>query len=165
MTESEIQYDLHCYLIGKGHVATIPNVSWSWLYWEADLISITKAHLMYEYEIKISLSDFKKDFLKRKHLTLGHKRSWESRRVPNYFVYVAPARAVPICIPDHAGLYLYNSKATAASEVFTEVKKPSRIHNLKQDDRSVNKMLRTLMYKYWDMAGRNKTLKRRLKKR
>ena len=58
LDETKIQYHLYQDLIAKGHEIVVPNVSWSWLLWEADLISITKAGYMNEYEIKISKQDF-----------------------------------------------------------------------------------------------------------
>jgi len=128
-------------------------VSWSWLNWEADAISITGSGYVHEYEIKISLQDFRKDFLKRKHLTL--RRQYMRRTgVPNYFWYVAPLKAIPICIPDYAGLILIeplNKMALAHRLVW--IKKAKQIHDQKIDSSGTLKMLRTIMYKYWALAN------------
>lgn len=35
--------------------------------WESDFFSITKTGTIYEYEIKVSRADFKRDFIKEKH--------------------------------------------------------------------------------------------------
>lgn len=45
----------------------IPNVSWGFLYYEADMLLVSKARYCTEIEVKISLQDWKKDFDKRKH--------------------------------------------------------------------------------------------------
>src|SRR5665213_1483470 len=45
----------------------IPNVSWGFLRYEADLLVVTKSKFCTEIEVKISLSDWKADFIKRKH--------------------------------------------------------------------------------------------------
>lgn len=46
---------------------TIPNVSWGFLFYEADLLIISKARYATEIEVKISMQDWKRDFEKRKH--------------------------------------------------------------------------------------------------
>lgn len=147
--ETMIQFSLFQELNRKGHVAIIPNVSWSWLNWEADLISITKAHYMHEYEIKISLSDFKADFHKRKH---HYFRNNYGTRKPNYFWYVSPEKAVPICIPDYAGLIIMEplSKHAIGHRLVT-VKKAMKLHDKKISDNGINSMLRTLQFKYWNI--------------
>src|SRR5665213_2391523 len=45
----------------------IPNVSWGFLNYEADMLVVSKARYCTEIEVKISLQDWKKDFEKRKH--------------------------------------------------------------------------------------------------
>ena len=45
----------------------IPNVSWGFLSYEADLLVISKSKYATEVEVKISMSDWKADFLKYKH--------------------------------------------------------------------------------------------------
>ena len=151
LDETKIQFYLNRYVMAKGHYIAIPNVSWSWLYWEADLISITKSFYMYEYEIKISRADFEKDFVKPKHRRL--KRCAKGQRIPNYFVYVAPIKAIPLCIPSYAGLIEVRQDTRYRHRInFIEIKKPEKIHGIKQDLKSINTMLRTVTFKYWDLA-------------
>lgn len=58
-TESDIQDRLYFLLWRKSHDSIAPNV---YLYeWESDMFSVTKAGYAHEYEIKISLSDFRAD--------------------------------------------------------------------------------------------------------
>ena len=45
----------------------IPNVSYGFLKYEADMLIISKAKYCTEIEVKVSFSDFKADFEKRKH--------------------------------------------------------------------------------------------------
>ena len=97
--EARIQYSLFNELYKRGQRIILPNISWSYLRWEADLISVTKSGFLHEYEIKISLSDFKNDFKKKKHNTLRRNHP-NMIGVPNYFWYVAPEKTVPMCIPD-----------------------------------------------------------------
>jgi glycyl-tRNA synthetase alpha subunit len=151
LDETKIQFYLSRHLMSKGQKIVIPNVDWSWLYWEADLISITQALYMYEYEIKISKADFQNDFKKRKHRSLrgGHNNN----RIPNYFSYVAPIKAVPLCIPDYAGLIEVEQVGKYDHNIrFIQVKKPSQIHKTKQSYEGIISMLRTIMFKYWNLA-------------
>src|SRR5271157_2571610 len=56
-TEADIQDRLYWYCYKKNHDNIAPNV---YLYeWESDLFSVTKAGYAHEFEIKISLSDFR----------------------------------------------------------------------------------------------------------
>ena len=161
MDEATIQYAMYAELIGRGHRAVMPNVSWSWLYWEADLISVTKADYWHEYEIKCSKSDFLRDFEKPKHRMFS-QRMTGSGRIPNYFWYVAPIKAIPLCIPDYAGLILatdVDDKYGLRTEV-EYVKKPALLHCSKLITEGYTSMLRSVMFKYWDMVKINAEIRR-----
>ena len=147
--ETRIQLALFKELISKGNYAVIPNVSWSWLSWEADLIGISKAFYMTEYEIKITKQDFKNDFKKRKHNTLKCANIG-SPRVPSYFNYVAPIKAIPLCIPDYAGLMVVEIDKYGL--LISEVKKAPLLHKNKLDATGVQAIMRSLMFKYWGLA-------------
>ena len=149
--EASIQLNLNYELRSRNHMYIIPNVSWSWLCWEADLISFTRAGYMNEYEIKCTKQDFMNDFSKRKHQNL--KRGIAAIRVPNYFWYVAPLDVVPLCIPDYAGLMVASiHPANLGLMVFEVVKKPVMIHKLKVPDKGKLAMLNAGMMKYWNAA-------------
>lgn len=63
----------------------VANVSWSLLPYEADLLALTASGYMVEVEVKVSLSDLKRDAAKRK---------WESRafrELVSRFYYAMPA--------------------------------------------------------------------------
>ena len=148
--EQQIQNALYHELLHRGHKIIVPNVSWSYLNWEADLISITKADYLNEFEIKISKADFEKDFTKRKHYWFKKPSGIKSHRMPNYFWYVAPIKAIPICIPDYAGLIEVIQNRHYI--VLDQVKKPVVLHKKKIPVKDIMAILRTIMFKYWNLS-------------
>lgn len=94
--------------------------------WESDFWIMMKSGLCYEFEIKISRSDFFNDFKhkQKKHLALQHKYTidipeWQTdneklkaeieekcnRVIPNYFYYAVPKELITVEeIPEYAGL-------------------------------------------------------------
>lgn len=59
MTETNIQKILAHYTIKKAHHPVAPNI---YLFdWESDFVSVTKTGYVHEFEIKVSVADFKKD--------------------------------------------------------------------------------------------------------
>lgn len=154
MDEFIIQYQMYAELMRRGHRMVAPNVSWSWLYWEADLISVTQADYWHEYEIKCTKSDFIRDFDKAKHRMLQGALS-HYERIPNYFWYVAPITAIPLCIPDYAGLIQVNWKRHSQALEVKYVKKAKLLHHNKLSSEGYTAMLRSVMFKYWDMVKIN----------
>jgi hypothetical protein len=81
----------------------VPNVSWSLLPYEADLLAMTSSGYLIEVEIKISLSDLKRDTVKTK---------WNCRafdQLVSRFYYAMPAslwskNGVPECVREGAGV-------------------------------------------------------------
>ena len=132
-SEKQIQRSLFYDLNERSVPIIVPNISYSWLYWEADLISISKAGYMSEFEIKISKSDFLKDFKKRKHISLT--RPPFNHRIPNYFWYVAPLDAIPICIPSYAGLKLVKINKYNNNLHIEDIKKAPLLHKIKVEKR------------------------------
>lgn len=153
LDETRIQFSLFNFLVHRGQDIVVPNVSYSWLSWEADIISFSNSGYMYEFEIKISKQDFEKDFKKRKHRRLKEPINFKKHnfRTPNYFSYVAPIECFPLCVPDYAGLFeVCESKNN--NLFIKEVRKPKRIHKDKPPKEAIHKTLRTLMFKYWDVC-------------
>lgn len=152
--ETRIQLSLFSkYMQGK--YLMVPNVSWSWFHWETDLIAITKARYVHEYEIKVTHADFKSDFKKRKHYSLKdaylkqiHKN--RLRHMPNYFWYVAPLKAIPLCVPEYAGLI--EVVADEYGLELREVRKPKLLHHNKISEKGIKAIMRSLMFKYWNVA-------------
>lgn len=73
--------------------------------WESDSWLMTKSNICYEFEIKISKSDFKNDFKHKseKHSLLENKNP--NLVKPNYFYFVTPENLIDeSLIPNYAGL-------------------------------------------------------------
>ena len=124
---------------------------------ECDVLAISKANLVYEFEIKISRGDFKKDFTKHKHwlfkndMPLKEYDEWKKGRrtgnkiivahLPNYFNFVVTKDLVKVEeVPDYAGLiYIHDDFQT-----IEYVKKAPKLHDHRADDvfiRSVSHQL------------------------
>ena len=84
----------------KQHEAVLPNNT-SIFAWEADVISVTKAGFMHEFEVKCTRADYKRDFKKIKHHYFVHGFGrWSA---PHYFWYAMP-KGIIVDIPKYAGL-------------------------------------------------------------
>lgn len=123
---------------------------------ECDVLAVSKANLMYEFEIKISRSDFKKDFTKtHKHKMLASrtgtkqytkwvkgKRTDEMETcfiLPNYFTYLVPYELVTLDeVPEYAGLLYVSSDYKS----FEWIKKPPKLHDARMNE----KLLRTITH-------------------
>lgn len=108
----------------KFHSPVCENVSAGFA--EMDVLSVGKSGNVYEFEVKISRSDFKVDLKKDKHklmaLNIGES-------TPNYFSYVCPKGMISVDeIPKYAGLYY----VTDDMELI-EQRTPKLIHSKKHD--------------------------------
>lgn len=116
----------------KFHNPVCENVSHLLPYSELDVVSISKSGMMYEFEVKISRSDFLADKKKKKHAAYSLlPESLGNSRCPNYFSYVCPNGLIkPEEIAAHTGLYYVDG------EKVIEIKKPKImqqfIHNKKE---------------------------------
>ena len=107
--------------------------NYSGIAFEADVLMVTKAGMVYEYEIKTSRSDFKKDFSKvGKHRAYSNKNIKTSKwrdypKVPNHFYYVCVEGLIkPEEVPEYAGLIWVMSNKTLKL-----VKKAQKLHSYK----------------------------------
>lgn len=167
MTESLVQSVLMGYVMDqKNHQMALPNLTV--LYnWECDLVSVTKAWLVHEFEIKLSKSDFKADFKKEgKHDDLNQRFSRKSthrppqtpmqqrliemnphyfkRRTPNYFWYVIGGE-FEVDVPPYAGLMRIRKRGKHFRAI---VAKPApRIHSEKMKEKNRLNAARWLSYK------------------
>lgn len=80
------------FLVNKRADIVCPNLSWSLLSYEADMVIVNKSGYMTEIEIKRSFEDFKADFNKK------HSHNYEGAY---YFYYCLPAS-----IEDKAMIFL-----------------------------------------------------------
>jgi hypothetical protein len=175
MTEHEAQNLLHRYASIRQHECIVPNVFAAYS-WESDVLSITRAGYVHEYEIKVSLADFKKDAGKtEKHeiLKTGSRPTSDceqrfidksipikwcnydpaTNRVignrPNYFWYACPQGIIPLDdVPAHAGLiYLAGSS-------YSIVKDAPLLHREKVTDKIKQHIITSFAFKYWRMRLR-----------
>lgn len=140
----------------SAHVLSSPKYIIENLYvfkWESDLLLITKSGYYYEFEVKISLSDFKHDFTKQKKhkLLMKHK---DSNDIPNYFYYAVPyflAEKVVELIPEYAGLVVITKNG------WPEIIKPApKLHS--------NKIVKNLQDKFYYNWRNAKELNKKLVK-
>jgi hypothetical protein len=126
--------------------------------WESDFFCVSGSGYSYEFEVKISKSDFKHDFLKEKHKWLSGGDGWKF--IPNRFYYVVPDGIIDITdIPSYAGLILIGDKATGGSRGRI-IKTAPLIHKRKFDYR---KTLCDKFYHRWENEFRNnRILKHRM---
>lgn len=135
---------------------------------ESDLLILRDSGTVIEYEIKLSVSDFKAGLKKRARLSASDKnrrirqifndeRNTVSRHDyltsgmgANMFYYVAPKEVIDkVDIPDWAGIIRVspNQSADVCSRVM--IKKAKVLHRNKAPESMRNKILTSCYYKYW----------------
>ena len=132
----------------RRHIAVVPNVSWSILPWEADLLVLAKSNYLTEIEIKISMSDWKADASKAN----WRAGVWQWEMVKRFY-YAAPrelaVRWQEVGFPDSHGV-------VAIDDESVEVIKPARPlpGHRKLSDAEVLKILRLAAIKAWGLEHR-----------
>lgn len=157
-TENEIQTDFYRQ---EGHRfgTIIPNCfppQW----YECDLLAITKSGYMYEYEIKLTVTDFKND-TKKGHR--DHWPAWYSKEIktkhqrlgihdpngPSCFWFIVPEGLIsPQEVPSFAGLIYFIESPWAH---FVRQKKAPRLHSVKMSNKALSKARESLYYRYWNL--------------
>lgn len=137
--ERRMQQVLFDWCLKRKHWMVIPNFQ---LYHEADVVSLTDDRMVYEYEIKASLADFKADFNK----TVKHElmRAGDARS-PNFFYYAMSEELADKIgsVPSHAGL-------VRVGPVFCEVvKKAPQLHSQPISEEVQRRALRSMMFRFW----------------
>lgn len=171
MTERAIQNAIWQHS-GQQHRLMCPNYTpdgW----WECDMWAVTKSGYSVEFEIKLSLKDFKID--KQKQRTFydqkddhfaSHEARWtpterrkhamlefQDPRCPNRFIYVCPDGLLkPEDVPVWAGLMTYNPKRYSLS---TEKEAP-RLHSVKVPEKTIEHCRGVFFYRYWNLRMRLK---------
>ena len=144
MTETTIQKQLYDWCTNKRHPVTIDNCG-ACTIGKADLLSVTKARLVHEFEIKCSVADFEREFEDKdtKHDRLDRADN-RLMSLPNYFWFATPPDLLPLdAIPDYAGLML------VTDEGCTVEKDAPRIHTDNLSDKDRRYIERGLTYRYW----------------
>ena len=108
--------------------------------WESDYFIQKQNEYCYEFEIKISKADFKKDFQKlEKHETLSNVNKTNK---PNKFYYVAPSGIINIeDVPKYAGLIIVHENKRLET-----TKEAPFLHKEKIE---LEKKLCIKFYNYW----------------
>ena len=127
LVSKDIESGLVMELYQKGHSPISTHASVYGLQ-ECDVISISKSDYIYEYEVKISRSDFKADFKKPKHTLITEKK----------FIKVVPENLVSVEeVPEYAGLMYANERGG-----YDIIKKAPIIHKTKAS----NEFIRALSH-------------------
>lgn len=144
-TEHELQNMLAMKFNNRGSLC-VPNCEA--FGWEADLVRVTPRLFSAEYEIKVSLADFRHDAAKQaKHVRLEDctSRTGERGLAPNHFWYVAPQGVVPADeLPPHAGLI-----EIVGCDIVPVVKAP-KLHGHKLPVDKLLWLTRGAARRYWD---------------
>lgn len=145
MTETEIQEQLYQWCTGKNHPVTIDNCG-ACTIGKADLLSVTKARLVHEFEIKCTRTDFRREFEDKdtKHKRLGRADN-RLMSLPNYFWFAAPDDLL-----EHDDLPDYAGHMVVTPDGCQVVRKAPRIHGDHLSDKDRRYIERGLTYRYWD---------------
>ena len=130
LTERTVQRSLF-YWLRSASALLVPNYTPRGWY-ECDVLRITKRDYAHEYEIKLTVADFRADLTKkRKHGSLG-----EPRTVPRCFWYVMPRDLVDISgveVPAYAGVIWIIQRPSPWPAKVTIAKPAPMLHRRKID--------------------------------
>ena len=170
LTESKVQAIIGTSIkLQKKYCPIVPNCFYRWDL-EADLMGVRKSGFVDEFEIKLTVADFKNDASKTVRLPKdGEKYSYEclpkyealeTGRLLNYFWYIVPKDMVTVeDIPKFAGL-IYIDKGLRGYK-YTIIKDAKRLNSNKITDDQLYSALRKMGYRYWNLI--EKGLKQGLK--
>jgi hypothetical protein len=127
-TTKQIQLAVGKMQVLKFHSPVCENVKYLINDFELDVMSVSKSGMLYEFEVKVSRSDFLADKKKRKH---EFYKTYPNHQ-PNYFSYACPKDLITLNeIGSNCGLYYFDN-----GEI-TEVRPPKRIHKSIHDRNKV----------------------------
>jgi len=114
---------------------------------EMDLAVLTKANILWEVEIKVSKSDWKKDLAKCKRYAEG----WNPQRfyyaVPESLV---PDKKIPEWVPDWAGVICLSQRARDNKIIVSSHLRQSKLlHRNKANEKIRIALLNKLAFRYW----------------
>jgi len=168
LTERTLQLALFR-MLQSGTCIAIPNYTPAGWH-ECDLWAVTKAGYGLEYEIKMSIGDFRADASKstgpRWRLRLGkwenlgalskHERlSSGDTAGPSRFYFVAPAGLLPLeDIPPWAGFVEFKSSARRWLPDLEVIRNGPRLHTAKVSQESMRRAERVCYWRFWNEATR-----------
>jgi hypothetical protein len=163
MTERSVQ-NLFFRRRGQRYSTVMPNCTPPCWY-ECDLLAITKAGYMYEFEIKLTRSDYRADAKKgalplycrpfRQDTRTKHEQLADhDRNGPVRFWFIVPANLVSVDeLPDWAGLlYLCGSPSWPS---FEDVRSAPRLHNNRMSEDMKDSIRQNLYWRYWNERLQN----------
>ena len=130
------------------------------LFWhECDVLVVMKSGFWHEFEIKLSLADFRADRRKsRKHLVLNGGRGEEMEEPllarylgPNRFWYAVPeeiAHQVANELPQWAGLAVFKTWSNGVRSMIRQKRAPLR-HKREIDPRVLEQARGVMIYRMW----------------
>lgn len=167
---------------GRSNLAiAMPNHTISG-WWEADFYAVSKANLVTEYEIKLSVADFKRDAMKEMHVmekipgkrfeirTARKERKHDllamrSERGPNRFYFVVPVDLVDaLTFPEWAGVICASPYGELRCSL-SEKKKAPLLHGQKVSQQRIDQMRTTGYWRFWNLREQwTKAVNRELKR-
>ena len=141
-------------------------------WWECDLFAVSKtSSFWYEFEIKLTTADFKKDMFKSDRVY--RNREWvtllkhdllkaKSEAGPSRFYYLlTPKVAERVEIPDYAGLKVI--KETNGRVWLEDVKQAPLLHRARVAPEIVAKVYEACYWRFWNQRrNMNKEVQRQL---
>lgn len=113
----------------------------------ADAIFISQSGYVTEVEVKISVSDWKKDLTKEK---------WKSPRNIKYFYYAVPESLeykIPNGLPNHAGIAIVKVSTSHFEDKIIIIKQPTALPSTKIDEKTI---------KYWQKCYYHRFMNKRV---
>lgn len=122
---------------------------------ECDIISVSKSDYIYEFEIKISRSDFKKEFNGSEDKRWKHKKMENPHidtysKIANYFYFVCPENLISLNeVPEYSGLiYILDNGCIELKErTIKTIKSAPLIHKIKAEGKLIRRIAQTLSAK------------------
>jgi len=129
----------------------VPNVSWGMFEWgEADFISVTKSGYITEVEVKVSITDLKKDKDKQKWLNPRYNKMWKS--IIKKFYYAIPEElleeAEKIISKEHGIIKVWLSKSFDYRVQVIRYPEYNKARKLK--DSEILNLTRLCAFRYWN---------------
>ena len=152
MTERQMQIAVFHWLKGKAVVA-MPNFT-PGKWWECDVWSVSKRGTATEFEIKVSMADFRADTKKESSRVVAgqwvkqakHSQIGQHQDAPSRFYYVVPDEMKDVEVPEWAGLMTVSPKG------WIRVRKIApTIHDRKASSRHIRQAMLAAWYRYWNL--------------
>jgi hypothetical protein len=143
----KISLELQNYLANDRDLI-IPNLYIAGSLYESDVVKITKSGYIYEFEIKISRSDFFNDFKKAGRTSTKHERLQQGKLHTNYFTFVYPKGLVDASeVPEYCGIIEYDEISFSK---FRWVRFPKKLNKVSyyKDTKNVFKLMQTLIVRH-----------------